>query len=205
MTQHHATTQTPGREGNRPPLGDRVHVSTGNAKAVMKGLLLLMATIAVGCGGSSPSAPTPVAVPTPAPPAAAITANGNGSLVLHPSINPTFAVALEAPIQVRETAGGTADFNFARMAFFQKGKEIERAEVGADGIRNAGAGRITPNSNATYKVIFRFNADDFDDIVLTLGFTDIKDGRQFTVTVPGRTFTDVDVSFTPLFRGRIRR
>ena len=33
---------------------------------------------------------------------------------------------------------------------------------------------------------------------MTLGFSDAKDGRQFTTTVVGSTFTDVNVSLTPL-------
>ena len=108
---------------------------------------------------------------------------------------------METPIRVRETGGGTADWNFARLAFFRKGVEIERVEVGADVIRTAGATRITPSSNSAYNLIFRFNSDDFDRLDITLGFTDINTARQFTTLVPGTSFTDVNISLTPLFRG----
>lgn len=167
----------------------------------MKKLLVVFGMITlVGCGGGGGSSPTPVATPTPAPPAAAITATGNGALVLHPSINRTFAIAMETPLRIRETAGGTADWNFARMAFFLNGREIERVEAGADVIRTAGATRITPNANSAYNLVFRFNSDDFDRIDITLGFTDVNTGRQFTAAVDGSTFTDVNLSLTPLFR-----
>lgn len=163
---------------------------------------LIMATLAIpywGCGGSSPSSPTPVVVATPTPPAAAITATGNGALVLHPSIVSAFAIAMETPIRIRETAGGAADWNFARLAFFRRGVEIERLEAGADTIRAAGASRIIGNSDAAYNLLFRFNSDDFDRIDITLGFTDVNTGRQFTTLVVG--FTDVNISLTPLFKG----
>ncbi len=167
-------------------------------------LVVLGMVFLVGCGGSSPSAPTPVAVATPTPAAAAIAATGNGALVIHPSANRTFSIAMETPLRIRETGGGTADWNFARMAFFLNGREIERIEAGADVIRTAGATRITPNSNTAYNLVFRFNSDDFDRIDITLGFSDVNTGRQFTTTVDGATFTDVNLSLTPLFRG-IRR
>ena len=108
---------------------------------------------------------------------------------------------METPIRVRETGGGTADWNFARLAFFRRGVEIERVEAGADVIRTAGATRITPSSNSAYNLIFRFNSDDFDRLDITLGFTDINTARQFTTLVPGTSFTDVNISLTPLFRG----
>lgn len=166
----------------------------------MKKLLMVLMAISVGCGGGSSPSPTPTAVATPTP-AAAVTATGNGALVLHPSANRTFSIAMETPIRVRETGGGTADWNFARLAFFRKGVEIERVEVGADVIRTAGATRITPSSNSAYNLIFRFNSDDFDRLDITLGFTDISTARQFTTLVPGTSFTDVTISLTPLFRG----
>jgi hypothetical protein len=170
----------------------------------MKKSLVVLAMVAVGCGGGSSSSPTPVVVATPTPAAAAITATANGALVLHPSLNRTFAIAMETPVRIRETGGGTADWNFARMAFFLNGREIERVEAGADVIRTAGATRITANSNAAYNLVFRFNSDDFDRIDLTLGFGDVNTGRQFTVAVDTNAFTDVNLSLTPLFRG-IRR
>jgi len=149
------------------------------------------------CGGGDNKVTTP---PTtlPPPPAAVITTTGSGSLVLHPSINPTYAIAMETPIRIMETAGGSADWGFARLSIFLNGLEVERAELSATDIRAAGFGRIPASSNTVYKVLFRFNSDDFDRIDLTLGFSDVKDGRQFTTTVAGSTFTDVTISLTPL-------
>jgi len=148
------------------------------------------------CGGGNKVTTPPVTVPPT--PAAVITTTGAGSLVLHPSINPTYTFAMETPIRITETAGGSADWGFARMSFFRNGAEIERVELSATDIRAAGFGRIGASSNSVYKVIFRFNSDDFDRLDMTLGFSDAKDGRQFTTTVAGSTFTDVTVSLTPL-------
>ncbi len=170
----------------------------------MKKLALsaLALSLLCGCGGDG----TPVVGPSPAPtpaPSASITATGGGVLVVHPSINPAYSVALATPIRITETAGGSADWNFARMSLYLRGVEIERSEMGADALQAAGFGRIPQNSNQVYRTIFRFNADDFDRIDLTLGFTDLKDGRQFTAIVPFGSFTDVDLSFNPLSRSRL--
>ena len=148
------------------------------------------------CDGDDGVRATPP--PPPLPPAATITAAGSGALVLHPSLNPTYAIAMETPIRITETAGGSADWGFARLSFFLNGREVERAELSANDIRAAGFGRIAANSNAVYNVIFRFNSDDFDRLDLTLGFSDVRDGRQFTVTVSGNTFTDVNIGLNPL-------
>jgi hypothetical protein len=141
-----------------------------------------------------------VAPATPPPvPNAVITATGAGNLVLHPSLDPRFAIAMETPIRVTETAGGSADWGFARMSIFLSGREIERLELGsADIVRVLGTNRINASSNTVYRVVFRFNSDDFDRVDITLGFSDVKDGRQFTVAVPFNSFPGVDINFTPL-------
>jgi hypothetical protein len=165
----------------------------------------LLAAALFGCGGgSSPSAPTPT--PTPVP-VATITATGEGALVVHPSTDTRFQVALETPIRVTETTGGTASWNFARISFYRSGAEIERNELGATDISTAGYSRIAARSNSLYHVIFRANSEDFDRVDITLGFSDLKDGRQFTVAVPFTSFTDVNISLTPMFvpgRGTVR-
>jgi hypothetical protein len=157
-----------------------------------------------GCGGGS-SGPSPVPTPTPVP-SATITAAGAGAIVLHPGLHPDLAWALEAPVRISETAGGTADWNWARIAFFKQGAEIERYELTADDIRAAGYSRIAARSNDVYTILFRFNSEDFEDIQLRLGFGDIKDGRVFEVQVED-TFTDVLLDVTPLSvpgRGTVR-
>ena len=162
-------------------------------------LTLAVALVGLGaCGGDS-GGPDPLP-PTPAPtPAATITAVGSGALVLHPSLDSRFALALETPIRLTETAGGSADWNFARFQTFLAGREVERNEVGSDVIRNLGFGRVAANSNQVVRVYFRLNSDDFDRIDITLGFGDLKDARQFTVPVPGTTFSGVNISLTPAF------
>jgi hypothetical protein len=159
------------------------------------GALLVAALFGCG-GGSSPSAPTPT--PTPVP-AATITATGEGALVLHPSSDSRFHFALESPIRITETTGGTASWDFARISYFLSGREIERYEFGATDINAAGYNRITAHHNTLYHVVFRSNSMDFDRVDITLGFTDQKDGRQLTVAVPFNSFSDVNISLTPMF------
>lgn len=169
-------------------------------RKVLFASLLLAAT---ACGGNgSPAQPATVA--PPATPNASITATGAGSLVLHPSAVSAFAVALATPIRITESAGGSADWGFARMQIFSGGREVERTELTANDIRAAGFGRIAASSNQVYRVFFRFNSLDFDRIEITLGFSDVRDGRQFTVTVPPDSFTDVDVDLTPASLARSR-
>jgi hypothetical protein len=129
-----------------------------------------------------------------------VTAVGEGDLVVHPSADPRFSFALETPLRIRETAGGTVDWNFARISFFLASREVERFELGSDVIRAAGYSRIAANSNQLVRVAFRANADDFDRVDILLGFADLKDARQFTLPVPFDSFTDVTVSLTPLTR-----
>ena len=150
------------------------------------------------CGGGGGGSPTAPATPPPTP-VASITASGEGVLVLHPSAAPAYAFALETPIRIRESGGGSADWNFARFSMLKEGREIERGEIGSDVIRSAGSSPIRANSNNLYTVYFRFNSNDFDDVRITLGFGDLKDARQFTVDVADN-WTDIDVSFTPAVR-----
>lgn len=159
-------------------------------------LTLAVALGACGGGGGVTNPPLP---PPPPTPAAAITAVGAGALVIHPSLDSRFEFALETPIRLTETAGGSADWNFARFQTFLAGREVERNEIGSDVIRNAGFGRVAASSNRVVTVVFRINSDDFDRIDITLGFGDLRDARQFTVAVPGTSFSGVTLSIVPLF------
>ena len=147
-----------------------------------------------GGGGSTTSTPVTTVPPTPA---ATVTARGEGNMVIHPSLDSRLFFALETPIRVTETGGGTADWNFARIQLFKRGVENERYELGADVIERAGYKKITARLNQVYTPVFRFNDENFDDAIVTLGFADLKDGRQFTVAnVTG--WNDVTISLTPL-------
>lgn len=172
---------------------------------IRAGTLIAMVALSA-CGGSTPTSnPTPA--PPPATPSATIAATGSGSIVVHPSIDARFGAALETPLRLIESAGGTADWNFARFQLFLGGREIERNEIGSDVIRAAGYGRVAASSNRVVTAVFRINSDDFDRIDITLGFADLKDARQFTVPVAFATFTDVTLSFTPMIappRGELR-
>jgi hypothetical protein len=175
----------------------------GSGRAAFR---LAVTVIAVGlsaCGGGGKVTTPPPPTPPPTP-AATISATGGGSLIVHPSIDRRFAIAMETPIRISETAGGSADWGFARLQIFNRGVERERTELTATDIRAAGFGRIAASSNQVYKVVFRFNSDDFDRIDLTLGFSDVKDARQFTVSVPFNSFSDVALSLQPLSFERSR-
>jgi hypothetical protein len=150
------------------------------------------------CGGGGGDGPVTPSTPPPTP-AATVTAVGAGALVIHPSLDSRFGFALETPMRIAETAGGTADWNFARFQTFLAGREVERNEIGSDVIRAAGFGRVAASSNQVVTAVFRINSDKFDRIDISLGFGDLKDARQFTVAVPGTTFTGVNISVTPLF------
>ena len=160
-------------------------------------LAVILAAVGVSACGGGGNPPTPP-VTQPVVPSAAINGTGSGNLILHPSLDRRFAIAMETPIRLTETAGGAADWGFARMQVFRRGVEVERTELTATDIRAAGYGRIAASSNQVYNVLYRFNSSDFDRIDLTLGFSDVKDARQFTVAVPFTSFADVGLSLTPL-------
>lgn len=157
--------------------------------------VVLGASLAACGGGGSPTAPV---VTQPPRPAATITGVGAGSVVLHPSLNRTYAVALQTPIRLTETSGGSASWDFARMSIVNNGVEVERTELGATDISAAGFSTIAANTNQVYNTIFRFNSNTFNAINITLGFTDKRDGRQFQVSVPFGSFSGVQASLTPL-------
>ena len=147
------------------------------------------------CGGDSPPPPT---TPDPISPDAAVTATGNGAIVIHPSAVAAWFFAMEMPVRVQETAGGTADWNYARLTLFQDGVETERAEIGSDVIIAGGAGRIDARADISRALVFRINSADFDDIQLDLGFSDVNRGTQFTAAIDLDSFADVTISLTPL-------
>jgi hypothetical protein len=156
-----------------------------------------LAVALASCGSGTPTGPGPS--PTPPPAAhAAVTATGNGALTVHPSIDSAFGFALEVPIRIRETGGGTADWQYARMSLLKGGKEVERAEIGSTIIINGGYGRIAASSDKNVNLVFRLNSDDFDEITLELGLADLNYRSQFTAQVPFSTFTDVNFSPTPM-------
>jgi len=164
-------------------------------KTILAGLggVALLGLAACGGGGASPTTPAPVA--TPAPKAAAVTASGNGYVVLHPSKSSTWAFALETPVRIRETGGGQAKWNYARLSLVRGGREIERAEIGADILAAPpDASNVTAALDVTYDLYFRLNSSQFDRVDITLGFTDVASSRQFTADVPFSSFSGVDVS-----------
>ena len=167
-------------------------------RSAVRVFLTVAALAALAACGGGPADPDPPPPTPPTTPGATVTATGEGALVLHPSFDSRFAFALETPIRIRETAGGTADWNFARISYFLGGREIERYELGSDVIRSAGFSRIAANNNQLYTAVFRSNSDKFDRVDITLGFGDLKDARQFTAAVPFSSFSAVNISLTPL-------
>jgi hypothetical protein len=163
----------------------------------MKKTLLAVAVLALpACGGGGGSSPTPVTT-LPAAPAATLETTGNGLIEVHPSAVRTHSVAVIFPFRIRETAGGTATWNFVRVSYIRRGVEVERAERGADDIRAAGFADITARQDVTVRVTTRTNAPDWDTATITLGFSDKKDGRQFTTNVPFNSFSGVVPNLTP--------
>lgn len=172
----------------------------------MRTMRLLLVVLGLGfllclsaCGGSSS---TPSSPPTPAPvtPSATIESSGSGNLEVHPSALSGFGAALVMPIRIRETAGGTADWTFARYAATLQGVELERKEFTSTSLINAGVSKIAANQDVVYDLTFHVNSTDFDDIIVTLGFADLKDARQFETRVSLGSFSGVVASPTPAFR-----
>jgi hypothetical protein len=166
----------------------------------MKKSLLVVAVMAavtglVACGGgSSPTQPPATPAPTPTP-SAAVTVSGSGKLVIHPSKYSTWLYAIEVPVRIRETGGGKAKWNYARLSLLRRGSEIERAEIGADVLTAPpDVSNILPSSDMNIKLYFRLNSVDFDDIHLALSFTDVYSLHESIVDVPFSSFTGVDSS-----------
>jgi hypothetical protein len=168
-------------------------------KRLLPGVAALFGVASLAaCGGGS-SSPTAPVVPTPAPSNAAVTAAGAGRLVFHPSRYSTWSYALETPVRIRETGGAQAKWNYARLSLVRGGRELERAEIGADILASPPDWtNIAANTDAAYNLVFRLNSSDFDRVDITLGFTDVRTGRQFTADVPFGSFSGVDISFVPL-------
>jgi hypothetical protein len=165
-------------------------------------MVLWLGACGGGGGVTGPVTPTP-----PATPAVSIAAAGSGPIVVHPSLDPRYGYALVTPILITESGGGSASWDFVRYQIYLSGREIERYELGSADISAAGYHLIAARSSNTYSVVYRQNSEDFDRIDITLGFSDQKDARQFTVAVPFSSFADVGVSPTPLAvpgRGTIR-
>ena len=165
---------------------------------VVLGLGFLLCLSACGGGGSStPSTPS---TPVPVTPAATIDSAGSGNLEVHPSALSGFGAALVMPIRIRETGGGTADWTYARYSATRGGVELERKEFTSTSLINAGVNKIAANQNQVYSLTFHVNATNFDNIIVTLGFADLKDARQFSTQVPLSSFSGVVSSPTPASR-----
>lgn len=109
--------------------------------------------------------------------------------------------AIEVPVRIRETGGGTADWTSARLILFSAtGQEIGRRELTADDIAAAGFTRIAARQDEAYVMVFQISNTEFDDLTLTLRFGDRSDGGIVTVEVLGSTFDGVDISLEPLNR-----
>ena len=151
------------------------------------------------CGGGS-STPTTPSTPVPVTPSATIDASGSGNIEVHPSSLSGFGAALVTPIRIHETAGGKADWTYARYSATLKGVELERKEFTSDSLISGGISKITASQNVVYSLAFHVNATNFDNIIITLGFADLKDGRQFSTQVPLSSFSGVVSSPTPASR-----
>jgi hypothetical protein len=164
--------------------------------AIRTGVAAFGLAALVGCGGDGSTPPSTLPTPPPTP-AVTITGAGESDLVIHPSADSRFAFALETPVRLTETTGGTADWNFARLSVLRGTTQLERYELTAVDIEKAGFKRIAARSNNLVRIVFRINHDDFDRLEMLLGFGDLKDGRQFTVPVTP-AWAQVTISLTPL-------
>jgi hypothetical protein len=167
-----------------------------NLRASAVVLCLLVVTVLVRCNDGNTTGNTSTTT-TSALPAAAITVSGNGDIAVHPSAVAGFAVAIEFPIRIQETGGGTAIWNFFRVSYFLNGVEVERSELGADTIQSGGYRNIGARATMAVEVIARSNSTDFDEIRITMGFTDNRDARNFEQTLSLAAFDGVVIDLTP--------
>jgi hypothetical protein len=160
-------------------------------------MVAVAAALLAGCGDDGPTTtPTTTTAPPPQP-AAVIAVSGNGDIAIHPSADAAFGAAIEFPIHIQETGGGTAVWNFFRVSYFKAGVEVERNEKGADDIQAAGHRNIAARATVTAHVITRTNAFDWDDVELRFGFIDSKDGRAFEHVLERGDFDGVVIDLTP--------
>ena len=163
--------------------------------------LLMFALLLLSCGDDKGSSPTSTTPPTPPPvPSAEIQVTASGTITIHPSTDRRFCCAIRFPIRIRETGGGSATWNFFRVAYFQRGRQLERYEIGSDDLRQAGFGDVEANSSRQINVTTRANATTFDAIQILLGFSDKKDGRARTVELSLAGFDGVRSSPVPALR-----
>lgn len=148
-----------------------------------------------GCDDDDDNSPAPS---SPDAPEAAVTSTGDGLLVVHPSADPAWGWAVAAPVRIAEHNGGSASWNWARISLYRDGAEVERAEIGADELGDAGFSNIGANSAQTVTLVFRLNNNTFDYFILGLRFTDLRDGSPIPSGVPFETFEGVGVSLEPL-------
>lgn len=160
-------------------------------------LLILLSLGFAACGGDPCDNPTAPGCRDDTPPPANVVVTANGDIVVHPSADVRFGAAVEFPVSIRETAGGTAVWNFFRVSYLKAGVEIERSEQGADAIQSAGYRNIRANSTTAAEVITRVNSLDWDDIELRLGFADSRDGREIELTLDLETFDGVVLDLVP--------
>ena len=150
-----------------------------------------------GCGDGGGKTPTRSTPPPPPIPSAVIQATGIGTITVHPSRDRRFCCATKFPIRIRETGGGTATWNYFRVAYFQRGRELERYEVVSDDLLQSGVRDIAANSDDRISVTTRSNSTSFDAIQILLGFSDKKDGRELEVMLNLGGFDGVRVDLTP--------
>ena len=168
---------------------------------------ILAASMLLSCGDSS--APPPTQPTQPQVLSATIQASGNGTLVIHnPSLDPGFKLTLELPIQIQETAGGSAIWNFFRVVWLRNGVEIERAERGANAIRDEGFRDIGARSTTNAVLFIPYNnrphgsdAIFSDDLRITLRFIDTNDGRNIEIVLSQSSFAGVTISPVPAVVG----
>lgn len=164
--------------------------------------IILLTSIAVAallaaCGDGGPTTRTTTTTAPPPAAAAVIEISGNGDIRVQPSLDTRYGAAIVFPVRIQETGGGTAIWNFFRVSYFQNGAEIERFEQGADAIAAAGYRDIAARANMTVNVVTRVNSTDWDDVRLTLGFIDNRDGRMFDGSLTLDAFDGVVLDLTP--------
>jgi hypothetical protein len=91
-------------------------------------------------------------------------------------LSPTsFNFRLKFDVTIAESAGLGGHVNYVRLSLKKAGREVERSEINANEISPNNV--VRASSSEKYTVKMDFNSDDFDESLLTFGFSDDRSNQ----------------------------